>query len=107
MSNVKNGNKDKSPLKQKKPTNIKQNQGTFEGWNSMVNDLGLFDKKYQKVVIIIIKNKKKEKYCFKEINLINYFLEAFEMMSALKGNFTSDSFIITLIEMNVHIYCLL
>jgi hypothetical protein len=38
----------------------------------------------------------------KEYNLINHFLEAFELMSQLKGQqFTPDSFTITLIEMNV------
>jgi hypothetical protein len=51
--------------------------------------------------VLIVIDVFQEKFCFKEVNLINYFLEAFELMAQLKGAFSSDSFIITLIEMNV------
>lgn len=48
----------------------------------------------------------KDKFQFKEVNLINYFLECFDLMAQLKGVFSSDSFIITLIEMNVNCHFL-
>jgi hypothetical protein len=50
-----------------------------------VNELGYYDAKFEKVLFPEINIFEKEKFQFKEFNLIEYFLSAFDYMSHLKG----------------------